>query len=56
MSEFLDTVLHTIFVIVANIIGWGMLVAVVIGFIRVYWAIITGEGNHKGNTPGLPWL
>ncbi len=52
MSDFL----YTIFVILANIIGWGMLIAGIISFIAVIWAIITGKGNKKGNTPGLPWL
>ncbi len=52
MSAFL----HTIFVIVVNIIGWGMLIAGVIGFAAVLWAVITGKGNHRGNIPGQPWL
>lgn len=52
MSNFL----HIVFVALANIICWGMLVVGVFGFIAVAWALITGKGNHKGNTPGLPWL
>lgn len=48
--------LHTIFVILANVIGWGMLIAGIVGFIAVAWALITNKGNNKGNTPGLPWL
>ena len=52
----MNTFLHTIFVIVVNVIGWGMLVAGVIGFILVSWAVITGKGNHKDNIPGQPWL
>ncbi len=52
MSDFL----HIVFVVFANLICWGMLVAGVVGFIAVLWAIITGKGNKKGNTPGLPWL
>lgn len=52
MSNFL----HIVFVTVANIVCWGMLVAGVVGFIAVAWALITGKGNNKGNTPGLPWL
>lgn len=51
MIDFLTAVLHTVFVIVINIIGWGMLVAGVIGFIRICWAIISGENCGK-----LPWL
>ena len=47
----MDTFLHIIFVIVVNVIGWGMLVAGVIGFIRVSWAMITGKNCGK-----LPWL
>ena len=52
----MSTFLHTIFVIVANVIAWGMLVAGVIWFVIISWAVITGKGNNKGNTPGLPWL
>ena len=48
--------MHTIFKIAVNIVGWGMLTAGVIGFVLVAWAVITGKGNKKGNTPGLPWL
>lgn len=52
MSNFL----HIVFVVLANIVCWGMLVAGVVGFIAVAWALITGKGNCKGNTHGLPWL
>lgn len=52
----MSTFLHIIFVIVVNIIGWGMLIFGTIGFICVLWAMITGKGNHKGNIPGQPWL
>ena len=55
-SNNMSTFLHTIFVVVVNIIGWGMLVAGVIWFIIISWVVITGKGNNKGNTPGLPWL
>lgn len=32
--------LHIIFVIVVNIICWGMLIAGIVGFIAVLWALI----------------
>lgn len=44
------------FVIVVNIICWGMLIAGIVGFIAVLWALITDKENHKGNTPGLLWF
>lgn len=52
----MNTLLHTLLVVFANIICWGSLVAGVVGFIAVLWASITGKGNNSGNTPGLPWL
>lgn len=48
--------LHIIFVIVVNIICWGMLIAGIVGFIAVLWALITDKENHKGYTPGLLWF
>lgn len=52
----MGNILHYLFVIIVNIIGWGVLVFGVAGFIAVFRALITGKGNNKGNTPGLPWL
>ncbi len=57
MSSFL----HILFVIVANVIGWGMLVAGVIGFIGYIWIMITdkpssGRNPHNpGSGSGMPW-
>ena len=51
MSNFL----HIIFVIIVNIIFWGMFIAYVIGAIAILWAIITGKWPGKGDN-GLPWL
>lgn len=50
MSSFL----HIVFVVLANIIGWGMLIAGVIGFIWAFWVTITGKG--LGSNSHLPWL
>ena len=52
----MSNILHSVFVVLANLIGWGLLATGVVGFIAVVWALITGKGNNKGNTPGLPWL
>lgn len=48
MSDFL----HTIFVILANVIGWGLLIAGVIGFIYVCYRLVCRPGKNGG----LPWL
>ncbi len=50
MSSFL----HILFVIVANVIGWGMLVAGVIGFIGCIWFLITDKSS-SGHDPYDPW-
>ena len=53
--------LHTIFVILVNFIGWGMLVAGVIGFIGYFWIMLTdkpssGRNPHDpGGGSGMPW-
>lgn len=52
----MSNILHTIFVVLANLIGWGLLIAAVVGFIFTAWACITGKGNNKNNNSGLPWL
>lgn len=56
MSNFL----HIIFVILVNFIGWGMLVAGVIGFIGYFWIMLTdkpsGRNPHNPNSgSGMPW-
>ena len=48
MNDFL----HIIFVIVANIVGWGLLLAGVIAFIWVLWRLLTKPGKNGS----LPWL
>lgn len=56
MSNFL----HIIFVVLANIVCWGMLVAGVVGFISFFWFMVTNKGKgsnpHNPNSgPGMPW-
>lgn len=41
MSNFL----HIIFVVLANIVCWGMLVAGVVGFITFFWFMVTNKGH-----------
>lgn len=56
MSAFI----HTLFVIIVNIIGWGMLIAGVVGFIAFIGFMISDKS--KGSNPhnpasgsGMPW-
>ncbi len=54
------TFLHTVFVIIANIICWGMLIAGVVGFFAFIGFMITdkseGRNPHNPNTgSGMPW-
>lgn len=56
MSNFL----HIIFVVLANIVCWGMLVAGVVGFITFFWFMVTNKGKgsnlHNPNSgSGMPW-
>ena len=51
MGTFIHTILHAIFVIVVNIIGWSMLVALIVGFACVFWVLVSGKNCGK-----LPWL
>lgn len=56
MSSFL----HTIFIVLVNFIGWGMLVAGVIGFIGYFWIMLTdkpssGRNPHSPGGSGMPW-
>ncbi len=56
MSNFL----HIIFVVLANIVCWGMLAAWIVWFISFFWVMITDKRNgrnpHNPNTgSGMPW-
>lgn len=56
MSDFL----HTIFVILANVIGWGMLIAGIVGFFSFIGFMISDKGNgsnphNPGSRSGMPW-
>lgn len=56
MSNFL----HIIFVVLANIVCWGMLIAGVVGFISFLWFMVTnkdkGSNPHNPNSgSGMPW-
>ncbi len=56
MSDFL----HTIFVILANVIGWGMLIAGIVGFLSFIGFMISGKGkgsnpHNPGSGSGMPW-
>lgn len=48
----MSDILYLLFVIVVNIIGWGMLIAGVLGFIYVAYRLIF----HPGENGSLPWL
>lgn len=56
----MSNLIHTIFVVLANIIGWGLLVAGVVGFLSFVGFMITDKS--KGRNPhnpssgsGMPW-
>lgn len=47
-------IFHIIFVVLVNIIGWGMLIIGVVGFFWALWVTITGKGlGGSDNIPGL---
>lgn len=54
MSAFL----HAVFVVVANLVGWAMLAALIIVPIGWFWVMFKGRGNggSSNNQGGLPWL
>ena len=56
----MSNILHTLFVIIANVICWGMLIAGVVGFLSFFGFMISD--NSKGSNPhnpgsgsGMPW-
>lgn len=48
----MGSVLHTLFVVLANVIGWGLLVAGIAGFLFVCYRLVV----HPGRNGRLPWL
>lgn len=48
----MGSLLHTLFVILVNLIGWGMLIAGVVGFLYVAYRLVF----HPGKNGSLPWL
>lgn len=51
---------HYIFVILANLVGWGLLIAAVVGFFGVVWVLCTDkpkgtDPNDPNQGSGMPW-